>query len=222
MAFIYAISDIHGELEILKEVFNSLINNSLEKDKENKLILLGDYLDRSNLDTKILYYLKELKEKYKNQIIVLMGNHELMFLEDIQAGVIRCDNKTTIDWIKSLPFYYETDNQIFVHAGIDEEAGEYWKWGSEDYYYCSKYPHTIGKFDKDIIAGHIHTSEIVKDENYFKVFWDKQNHFYIDGTTEISKFIPVLKYDITTKRYSSFEKVLKEDSLFSWFEYIIK
>lgn len=219
---IYGMSDIHGEIEILKESFDTLIKNNLENNKENKLILLGDYLYRKNRDTKILYYLKDLQEQFNNQIIVLMGNHEFMFLEDIQTGTICFYDKNIIDWLKSLPFYYETDTQIFVHAGIDEEAGEYWKWGAENYYFCSKYPHTIGKFYKDIIAGHIFTSEITRDENYHKVFWDRKSHFYIDGETEKSKFIPVLKYDTITKRYSSFEKILKENNTFLLSEYIIK
>ncbi|WP_300381093.1 metallophosphoesterase [Clostridium sp.] len=219
---IYAISDIHGELEIFKEIFDSLIKNNLETNKENKFILLGDYLDRKNIGTEILTYIKNIQDTYKNQIIVLMGNHEFMFLEDIQTGAIAFDDKNIIDWLKSLPFYYETDIQIFVHAGIDEETGEYWKWGTENHSFCSKYPHTIGKFYKDIIAGHIFTSEITRDENYHKVYWDKKNHFYIDGETEKSKFIPLLKYDTITKRYSSFEKILKEDNTFLWSEYIIK
>jgi hypothetical protein len=151
-----------------------------------------------------------------------MGNHEFMFLEDIQTGSIAFDDKNIIDWLKSLPFYYETDIQIFVHAGIAEEAGEYWKWGTEDYFYCSKYPYTLGKFQKDIIAGHIFTSEIAKDENYHEVFWDRKSHFYIDGATETSKFIPVLKYDTTTKKYSSFKKGLNKDNNLLWLEYIIK
>lgn len=127
-----------------------------------------------------------------------------------------------INWLKDLPYYYETDTQIYVHAGIDEEAGEFWKWGSEDYYFCSKYPYTIGKFEKDIIAGHIGTSTITGNENYHKVFWDKQSHFYIDGTTELSKILPLLKYDTKIKRYSSFEKITDENNTDSWVEYTIK
>lgn len=219
---IYAISDIHGEIAIFKEIFDSLIKNNLETNKENKFILLGDYLDRKNIDSKILTYIKNIQDTYKNQIIVLMGNHEFMFLEDIQTGAIAFNDKNIIDWLKSLPFYYETDTQIFVHAGIDEEAGEYWKWGTEDYFYCSKYPYTLGKFQKDIIAGHIFTSEITNDENYHEVFWDRKNHFYIDGSSETSKFIPVLKYNTNTKKYSSFKKSLSKDNNLLWFEYIIK
>lgn len=217
MAYIYAMSDIHGETEILKEMLKIV---DLQ-DKENKLILLGDYIDhvKQNYDT--LAFVKELQTRNPN-VIALAGNHEFGFLEGIANKTIFFDDKVIINWLKSLPYYYETDTQIYVHAGIDEEAGECWKWGSEDYYFCCKYPHTIGEFYKDIIAGHIGTCTIANDENYHSAFWDKQSHFYIDGTTEISKFIPVLKYNTDTKRYSSFEKLSKENGVLSFVEYLIK
>lgn len=261
MAYIYAVSDIHGHLDILQE---TLQNVDLTV-KGNKLILLGDYIDRGDKSCETLYFVKELSEKYPEQVIPLMGNHELMLLDDLNGdyplgefseiikyisedeykaimdkcngsdkllqsmmsykyiiALIKVKHKNLLTWLKTLPYHYETENQIFVHAGIDEEAGEYWKWGSEDYYFCSKYPYTTGKFNKDIIAGHTHTSTIANDESYHKVFWDKQSHFFIDGETAISKVIPLLKYDTTTKRYSSFEKVSDENDKVSWTEYIIK
>lgn len=218
MAVLFSLSDPHGEIEIFKEMLEIV---DLQ-DENNKLVLLGDYIDHKQKNFELLYFIKNLQEQYKNQIIVLAGNHEYFFLEDIENKTIFFDDDPMINWLKALPFYYETDSQIYVHAGIDEEAGEYWKWGSEDYYFCSKYPHTIGKFDKDIIAGHIGTSAITGDENYHKVFWDKQSHFYIDGTTELSKILPLLKYDTNTKRYSSFEKITDENGTVSWSEYTIK
>ena len=216
-------SDIHNELEIFEKTFEELLKPNLQN-KENKLILLGDYLARRNPTTHILHYIKNLQEQYKDQIIILMGNHEFMFLEDIENGAvyINDNDSTIIPWLKSLPFYYETDTQIYVHAGIDEEADEYWKWGTEDYFYCSKYPHTIGKFYKDIIAGHISTSSISKIENYHEVFYDGKSHFYIDGDTENSKFIPLLKYDTINNKYSSFKRELNKDNEHIWCEYIIK
>lgn len=219
MANIYAMSDIHEELALFKETL-SVIDLS---EKDNRLILLGDYIVHSkNINTEILYFIKEeLQEKHKDQVIVLAGNHELMFLEDIQSKVNSFNNTALINWLKGLPFYYETDTQIFVHAGIDEEAEELWKWGTEDYYFCCKYPHTTGTFYKDIIAGHVSTSEISSKADYHKVYWDKQSHFYIDGDIRVSKTIPVLKYDTASGKYSSFEKI-KDDGSFVWQEYAIK
>lgn len=217
MAHIYAMSDIHEELDLFKEAL-SLVDLS----KNNQLILLGDYIDIHSQDLSILYFIKELQERYKDQVIAIAGNHEYMLLDDVQSKSSSLNDATLINWLKGLPFYYETDTQIFVHAGIDEEAEEFWKWGSEDYYFCSKYPHTTGTFLKVIIAGHISTSEISGNANYHKVYWDKQSHFYIDGDTRVSKTIPVLKYDTALGKYSSFEKIKQDEGSFVWREYAIK
>ncbi|WP_444660048.1 metallophosphoesterase [Caproiciproducens sp. R2] len=218
MAVLFSLSDPHGEIETFKKMLKIV---DLQ-DKENKLVLLGDYIDHKQKKFELLYFIKNLQEQYNDQIIILAGNHEFFLLEDIENKTIFFDDDSMINWLKALPYYYETDTQIYVHAGIDEEAGEFWKWGSEDYYFCSKYPYTIGKFEKDIIAGHIGTSTITGNENYHKVFWDKQSHFYIDGTTELSKILPLLKYDTNKKRYSSFEKITDENNTDSWVEYTIK
>ncbi|MDB5054985.1 MAG: Ser/Thr protein phosphatase [Bacilli bacterium] len=217
MAYIYAMSDIHEELALFKETL-SLVDLS----ENNQLILLGDYIDIHSQDLSILYFIKEMQEKHKNKVITLAGNHEMMLLEDIQSKASSFHDTAVLNWLKSLPFYYETEKQIFVHAGIDEEAEEYWKWGSEDYYFCCKYPHTTGKFYKDIIAGHVSTSEITGKADYHKAWWDKQNHFYIDGNTRVSKTIPVLKYDTVSGKYTSFEKKKQNDGNFEWKEYAIK
>lgn len=217
MVHIYAMSDIHEELDLFKETL-SLVDLS----ENNQLILLGDYIDIHSQDLSILYFIKEIQEKHKDQVIVLAGNHEFMLLEDIESKASSFNDAALINWLKGLPFYYETDTQIFVHAGIDEEAEELWKWGSEDYYFCSKYPHTTGKFFKDIIAGHVSTSEISGNADYHNVFWDKQSHFYIDGNTRVSKTIPVLKYDTASGKYSSFKKIKQDDGSLVWREYAIK
>lgn len=215
MALIYAMSDIHGETELLKEMLK-LVDL---QDKNNKLILLGDYVDHKSKNYDILTFIKNFQENYRNQVVILLGNHEFMLLEYIANKQVPFNDNVIIDWLKSLPYYFETDTQIFVHAGIDEEAEELWKYGSENYYFCSKYPHTTGKFIKDIIAGHISTSEISGKSNYHKVYWDKQSHFFIDGDTPISKIIAVLKYDTILKKYSSFEKIKQADGGILWQEY---
>lgn len=215
MALIYAMSDIHGETELLKEMLK-LVDL---QDKNNKLILLGDYVDHKSKNYDILTFIKNFQENYRNQVVILLGNHEFMLLEYIANKQVPFNDNVIIDWLKSLPYYFETDTQIFVHAGIDEEAEELWKYGSENYYFCSKYPHTTGKFIKDIIAGHISTSEISGKSNYHKVYWDKQSHFFIDGDTPISKITPVLKYDTILKKYSSFEKIKQADGGILWQEY---
>jgi serine/threonine protein phosphatase 1 len=103
--------------------------------------------------------------------------------------------------------HLETNQQIFVHAGILEEAEDLWEHGTPKEYFTQKYPADLGHFYKDIIAGHISSAEIANNQKYLgKIYWDGKSHFYIDGTVEKSGTIPVLKYDTKKKRYSTFEK----------------
>ncbi|GIN74205.1 serine/threonine protein phosphatase [Bacillus sp. J14TS2] len=114
--------------------------------------------------------------------------------------------------------YYETENQIYVHAGICEENEELWKHATSPNEFLWKYPAETGSFFKDIIAGHISTAEISDDRSYLgSVFWDKYSHFYIDGETPKSNIIPLLKFDTCTGVYSSYKK--QADG--SWMEYRI-
>lgn len=47
---------------------------------------------------------------------------------------IRENHKELLKWMTKLPYYYTTDTQIFVHAGVDEEAGDWWDVGTPDYF----------------------------------------------------------------------------------------
>jgi serine/threonine protein phosphatase 1 len=164
---------------------------------------LGTDNDFSTVNT---FITKSSKEKIE-QIKTKLGYHHYLFRA---AKIIKKDILTNhielIQWLNNLPLNYETETQIFVHAGIDEEAEEFWKHGTPDEYFVSKFPATFGKFHKDIIAGHISTSTLAKDKDFHDVFWDGESHFFIDGETNVSGTIPVLKYDTITLKYSSFTR----------------
>jgi len=157
----------------------------------------------------ILGEIERVKQKAKDEYSYLMEAGTLI------RKCILTHHVELIDWLKQLSYFHETENQIFVHAGIDEEAGEYWQWGYDNKFFCTKYPHTKGKFSKDIIAGHIATSTIAGAKDYHQVYWDGQSHFYLDGITIESQIIPILKYDTITKKYSSLQK----DYPNKWYEY---
>lgn len=114
---------------------------------------------------------------------------------------ILSNHSELIKWLKNLPYYYETEDQIFVHAGIDEEAAEFWQWGTPEEFFVSKYPATFGKFYKDIISGHVSASSLAKDRAFTDIYWDNKSHYFIDGNTNYSGIIPLLKYDTINKRY---------------------
>lgn len=240
MAKLFAISDIHGHLD---EFISALSKVDLS-DKNNRLILIGDYIDNGLQSFQVISKIIELEEVYPNQIITLLGNHEEWFYDwlilenptsssfsetiksffspeeltyilksnvnNFEAGV-RNEIKNNIkfnpfiNWFKKRyrdKRYYETDTQIFVHAGIDEEASKLWKDLTSSEMFTNKFPITTGGFFKDIVSGHIASWEVAKDKTYQgKIYFDGKNHYFIDGDVYHSKTIPVICYDTVTKSY---------------------
>ena len=206
MAKLYAISDIHGYLDEFRDALNKVNLN----DKDNRLFLLGDYLDNGLQSFQVISKIIELEEVYPNQIITILGNHEEWFYDwlildkptasafpetiksffspeelnyifksnanNFETGV-RNEIKNNIkfnpfiNWFKKRyrdERYYETETQIFVHAGIDEEAGKLWKELTNSEIFTNKFPITTGRFHKAIISGHIASSEVAKDRRYLR------------------------------------------------------
>ena len=118
------------------------------------------------------------------------------------------DHKKMISWIQQMPSYYETDSQIFVHAGVDEEAGEDWMWGFSDDTFLWKFPATKGKFCKTVIAGHVGTGSrhLANNREYHDIFYDGESHYYIDGSVYKGGKLLLLGYDEDTGKYYQVEK----------------
>lgn len=206
---IYAMSDIHGCYDAFLDALD-LVDLS----GDNRLILLGDYIHGRDPEESymVLDKIRELEsenEKRTDKVIVLMGNHERFVLEEgMSIGAVKGSDRLAndrddeyISWLSNLRRFYETENQIFVHAGIAEEAGEYWETVTDEIDFTDLYQTNRGKFYKDVIAGHVYTHEIAGDQNFFGIYFDGASHYYIDGDTLTSGHIPVLMYDTETERY---------------------
>ena len=199
---IFCMSDIHG---CYKEFTTALskIQKSLNNE-DSKLILLGDYIHGGDENYEVCKKVMELQKQYgTDRVIALLGNHERDCLENgtpIEPTEKYDKNveEIILKWFKTLKLYHVEENNIFVHAGIDEEAGDLWKVGTPKHYFTDKYPASIGQtpnLDMNIIAGHIGTSTISGDPNFHDIYHDGHNHYYIDGTTVKSKHLPILKIE---------------------------
>lgn len=110
-----------------------------------------------------------------------------------------------IKWIRKLPYYWESPfGQVYVHAGIDEEAGvDWWKLGTPDEYFTAMPPYYAGMhFDLDVIAGHIGTETASKIPGYRGIWFDGESHYYIDANVMRYGEVAVLTYDSDTGSYS--------------------
>lgn len=205
---VYCMSDIHGCLWEFEEAFLMIEEHLYEDD--TILCLLGDYIHGGPDNYEVLDRIMNLQKQFgKDKIIALMGNHEDMFLNgyssinDYDSDYLEGDDKYH-KWMWNLPTYHVEENTIFVHAGIDETAGEDWEWGTSDDIFTGKYPADLGKIegvDKKVVAGHIGTSEISGNSNFHDIYYDGQSHYYIDGTVLVSGKIPVLLVDTDEDKY---------------------
>ena len=203
---IYAISDIHGYIDELNEAL-SLVDLDAE---DSILICLGDYIHGHD-SYAVLDRIMQLQKQYgPEKVITLMGNHEEAVCQgfsvitegdDVRRRI--ADDKPYIRWMHSLKEYYETETQIFVHAGVDEEAEDLWKFGTPSYVFFGKCPPSTGWFYKDIIAGHVGTATISGDPEFSDIYYDGASHYFIDGSVWKSGRIPVLMYDTVTGIYYS-------------------
>ena len=69
----YVISDLHSHLNILKKFVSDI-------DKEDKIICIGDVIDKGPDGIRVLEYIMD-----SDQITMLLGNHEIMMLDFLEA-----------------------------------------------------------------------------------------------------------------------------------------
>ncbi|EAY26745.1 metallophosphoesterase [Microscilla marina] len=131
----WVVADVHANLKTLQY----LVEKKLRLRLEDQLFLLGDYLNRGPDSKGVIDYLIELQDD-DFQLYPLRGNHEQMLLDShekaknyseeelrlpsIQRGRGLKDAKRQLypkylNFLGSLPYYYELDEFYLVHAGFN-------------------------------------------------------------------------------------------------------
>lgn len=135
-----AIGDSHGCFRQL----NILVTEVIKLTREDKLVMLGDYVDRGEDSKAVLDLLLELIQEGYN-IIPLLGNHEDMMINAPKSSldnynwmlngggetlrsfgvssVDDIDNKY-MDFLSGMPLYHVIDNYFFVHAGFNDDIAD--------------------------------------------------------------------------------------------------
>ena len=92
---VWAVGDIHGRLDLLKPLVQTIQADAETIDAERKVVIfLGDYIDRGPESRGVLRYLVDLPTDAGIEWRFLKGNHEeamLTFLADPSFGVNWCD-----------------------------------------------------------------------------------------------------------------------------------
>lgn len=121
----YVIGDIHGCHHELIQLIEKIRDHA--GDEPYKMIFVGDYVDRGPDSRGVVNLVMELE---KQGHVALMGNHEDMILSGelmyATQTLVSFNGTTTqpmpdwaLDWMRSLPKYYEDDTIIVAHAGAN-------------------------------------------------------------------------------------------------------
>jgi serine/threonine protein phosphatase 1 len=110
------IGDIHGCYAELLELLAAV-----KLTEADLVISLGDIVDRGTDSVRVYDLLRS-----RPNTIVLMGNHErkhlngtLSYGQEIVKLQFGDRYDEFLNWVKDLPYYYETDTAIFVHAAVE-------------------------------------------------------------------------------------------------------
>jgi serine/threonine protein phosphatase 1 len=95
---LYVIPDVHGMLQQLKVIFNRILPLRNQAGCDDRLVMLGDYIDRGQDSHFVIDLLIQIKKRYGDQVVLLMGNHEQMLLRALD----NVDNsRDYIMWMKN-------------------------------------------------------------------------------------------------------------------------
>ena len=164
------ISDIHGCYDELKELIMVLEEKGEYNKSIDRLIFLGDYIDRGKDSRLVVKFIREL-QKNNDNVIALMGNHEDMLLNyyngidktwtfngyndtiNSYKGFFK-EFEDDVEWMSKLPLYYEDDYFVYVHAGMEADKPlnkqDKWDllWVREPFIFSAE------QFDKTVVFGH--------------------------------------------------------------------
>lgn len=174
-----AVGDIHGCLSQLEKLLGKV-----RPTMQDRIVFLGDYIDRGPDPRGVLDYLISFRERFPRTVF-LKGNHEEMFL-DFVAGrnqLLYFNNggettlqsyregsklripKAHLDFLENLRLYYETDDHIFVHAGLrpgicpEEQNPRDLVWIREEFLFSSY------DWGKTVVFGHTPRQDVLFSGN---------------------------------------------------------
>jgi serine/threonine protein phosphatase 1 len=132
----FAVGDIHGNVARLEQLMDE-IKPAFNR-AQDTLVFLGDYIDRGPDSKGVVDFILRLRKDLPH-MVCLKGNHEAMLLDWVlnksnydlyvyNGGAATIKNYSEedefklpqehLDFFTSLLLYYETEQYIFVHAGL--------------------------------------------------------------------------------------------------------
>ena len=114
------VGDTHGDLDATQRIFEKYLN------PENKIVFLGDYVDRGPASEENLNMLLKMKLEYPDNLFLLMGNHEgqnaiPFHPADFWSRLDRAQWDRYAEGLAKLPLVVSTSNGIIaLHGALPE------------------------------------------------------------------------------------------------------
>jgi diadenosine tetraphosphatase ApaH/serine/threonine PP2A family protein phosphatase len=70
------VSDLHGDSRSLYRILSEIDHERFLSNPMNKLVFLGDYVDRGSDSAGVMYCVCYLKSRYPDSVVLMRGNHE--------------------------------------------------------------------------------------------------------------------------------------------------
>ncbi|WP_239004676.1 metallophosphoesterase family protein [Paenibacillus tepidiphilus] len=206
-----AISDIHG----CHRELNALLAKADYSPSRDRLVLMGDYVDRGPDSRAVVEQVMALHEQHG--AVVLKGNHDQMACDALnsedddkldthwltnggyQTLMSYCGQQFFVqeagwteykrakaylkeefgdhfDFLNRLPVYYESEQHLFVHAGIDPAVTDWRTQRPYDFIWIREafHKHPVVTTDKTVVFGHTPTLGLhQREEIWYSPLGDK-------------------------------------------------
>jgi len=109
----YAVGDIHGRLDLLKQLIDKIAEDDLARGPAGRtdIIMLGDFVDRGPDSSGVLDYVMTLSQFWPN-VTCLQGNHEEVFLMAARGDEAALRFMTRIGGRETLLSYGATERDL--------------------------------------------------------------------------------------------------------------
>jgi len=193
MQQLMVVGDVHG----CYHTFKGLVERYWDPETM-MLIQVGDMVNKGLHSEQCLSYWKDLSKKFPERTIYLVGNHELKFVEHLEAGGLFSSwgsihynlkkeglkPQKVAKWLKKLPLKWENDHLLISHAGVGKKVKKPFKRKNSDGVVFNKGPlKDVGKLQ---VKGH----SIVNGDK--PVFKPSENAWYIDTGAWTKRFLSAL------------------------------
>ncbi|WP_088066726.1 metallophosphoesterase family protein [Gottfriedia luciferensis] len=219
---VFAIGDIHGSINELEELLKEwnpekeqlvLLGDLVDRGEHSYDVLVraqqlekdyGAVVLLGNHEQMLLDWLEEpeLKQAYYYGQGGLETIHSFFKFDitnrkdpNIVAQLMKSEFESELNFIKSRPLYFEWEDYVFVHAGVNLNLAD-WKDTEDKEFYWIRDEFHYGKNEtnKTFVFGHTPTSILHKTEGQFDIWYSPcKTKICIDGAAAYGGFLHGIK-----------------------------